>query len=272
MSWGSDVLVEAERGPIARWVTRFAVRHADRIVCDCRTVRDRVVGRWGYPAERVIVFPWGTDLDRFRPAPSALGLRRRLGWEGKPVVIHTRAFERIYGIETLIESIRRVAERNPEVRFLLLGDGSLRPRIERFIRGHRLEGGVHLAGRVPHESLPDHFNESDVYLSCSLSDGTSVSLLEAMACGLPVVVSDLPSNREWVQPGANGWLFPKGNAAAAAEAILAACGDTAHREQMKMANRALVEERADWAGNSRLLLQVYEQLFAEFHSRAEHRR
>lgn len=260
MSWGSDILVEAERGPISTWVTRLALRRADGVLCDCRAVRDRLVGRWGYPAERITVFPWGVDLPRFHPAPSALGLRRRLGWEGKPLILHTRSFERIYGIETLLESIRLAVQGNPELRFLLVGDGSLRPHIERFIRRHRLEEAVYLAGRVPHESLPDYFNESDVYLSCSRSDGSSVSLLEAMACGLPAVVSDLPSNREWVQPGVNGWLFPKNDAAATAEAILAACRDAVQRKRMGAANEALARERADWEKNSLLLIQTYERL------------
>lgn len=269
MSWGSDILVQAERGPIGRGLTRLALRRADGIVCDCRAVRDRLTERWGYPAECITVFPWGVDLDRFHPAPSALGLRRRFGWEGKPVVIHTRSFERIYGIETLLETIRIAAGRNPELRFILAGDGSLRPMIQRFLARHRLEGTVHLAGRVPHESLPDYFNESDLYLSCSLSDGSSVSLLEAMACGLPAVVSDLDANREWVQAGVNGRLFPRGDALAAAEAVLSIAGDRAERERMGAAGVAQARERADWEKNSRKLLETYERFFAECRRKGE---
>ncbi len=61
-----------------------------------------------------------------------------------------------------------------------------------------LEGRVQFAGNVPEDEMVTHFQASDVYISASHSDGSSVSLLQAMACGLPVIVSDIPGNREWV--------------------------------------------------------------------------
>ena len=69
------------------------------------------------------------------------------------------------------------------------------------------------------EEVYAHFRAADVYLSCAHSDGTSISMVEALASGLPVVVTDLPSNREWIAPGSNGWLGRLGDAASFAGTV-----------------------------------------------------
>ena len=176
------------------------------------------------------------------------------------MVISTRSLERIYGIDTLLEAIRFTNEKNDDICFLLLGDGSLRTWVEDYIKHYNLSHAVHLTGRIDYQLLPDYFNEADLYVSTSYSDGTSVSLLEAMACGLPVIVSDLPSNREWVQPDINGWLVSPGNTEALGMAIPAVLGQKDKLSAMGQANLALVREKADWSKNSDLLLEAYERM------------
>ena len=79
---------------------------------------------------------------------------------------------------------------------------------------------VEFGGRVSQADLPRWYRKSDLYVSPSHVDGSSVSLMEALACGLPALVSDIPANKEWVQEDRNGWLFPDGDADALAEKIL----------------------------------------------------
>jgi glycosyltransferase involved in cell wall biosynthesis len=114
------------------------------------------------------------------------------------------------------------------------------------------------AGHVSYDDLPRHYSMADMYLSASHSDGTSISLLEAMACGRPALVSDIPGNREWVQEGVNGWLFPDGDAAALARAILAAVEQRQRLPEMGEAAREIAEQRADWEKNFPELLKAYE--------------
>jgi glycosyltransferase involved in cell wall biosynthesis len=97
-------------------------------------------------------------------------------------------------------------------------------------------------------------------VSASHSDGSSVSLLEAMACGKPVVVSGIPGNREWVTPEENGWLFPDGDAASLADRILHAAEQPAGRlSALGHGGRVVVEARADWSRNQRKLLEAYQR-------------
>ena len=84
-----------------------------------------------------------------------------------------------------------------------------------------------------------------------------------MACKLPVIVTDLPANREWVVPGINGWLAPSGDAEAFSSAILEALGTSGDAGEMAENNLAVTQEKADWEKNFTILLDMYERLYAE---------
>lgn len=261
MSWGADILVDAQRDEFWRWMTLYTLRHADLLLCDCAEVSERAQQLAAFPDNRIVQFPWGIDLECFAPGPDASGLRAGLGWEHAFVVISTRSWEEPYGVEVLLEAFRRAHAINSRVRLLLLGDGALAPAVRRFITDHRLSSAVHTPGLVPHTGLPDYFRNADLYVSAAHSDGTSISLLEALATGLPVVLTDRPSNREWVLHGENGWLARSGDAESFARLIVQAVDlDPACREAMSRANRRLAEQRADWRVNSAHLLGAYERL------------
>jgi glycosyltransferase involved in cell wall biosynthesis len=264
-SWGSDVLVDANRDETWRWMTCYTLARSDMLVCDCQAVRAKVQGLVPYPDERIIQFPWGVNLPRFAPGADSLDLRNRMGWEDSFVVLSTRSWDPIYGVDVLLDAFRRAHAQNPRLRLMLLGDGSGASEVRQFISDEGLSDFVCLPGMVSHELLPGYFRAADVYLSCAYSDGTSVSLLEAMATGLPVVVTYAPGNREWVTSGDNGWLAPAGDADAFAQSLLAAADmKPAERERISRANRRITEERADWDANVGQLLEAYDRIEAEF--------
>lgn len=265
MSWGSDILVEADRDDMWRWMTRYTLNRSDMLVCDCQPVRAKAQQLVPYPDEHIIQFPWGVDLHRFTPGEESLGIRKSLGWEDSFVILSTRSWEQIYGIDVLLEAFRQAYIQNTGLRLVLLGEGSLVSEIQRFITDHGLNNVVYLPGIVSHEQMLDYFRASDLYLSCTHSDGTSISLLEAMATGLPLVVTDGPGNREWVIPGENGWLSPAGDADAFAQSLLLAA-DTkpAERERISRANRKTAEERANWDENFDQLLKAYDRIEAQY--------
>jgi len=108
-------------------------------------------------------------------------------------------------------------------------------------------------------SSPRWYRMADLYISPSHVDGSSVSLMEALACGLPALVSDIPANQEWVAEGVNGWLFPDGDAEALAAGILAAAAERKKLPRIGRAARRSAEQRADWKKNFAKLLEAYEQ-------------
>lgn len=260
MSWGSDLLVDAERGSEWLAATREAFAAADAFICDSDVVRARARALADYPDDRIVQLPWGINVESFRPGPDETGLRARLGWNDAVVVIWTRTWEPLYGLDVGLKAFALFHGRLPAARLLLAGDGPERERTLRWIDDLSITNAVHILGRKGQAELAAAYRAADIYLSCAESDGTSVSLLEAMGTGLPVVVSDIPGNREWVTP-AGGRLAAVGNAPAFAGALgeIASLVQAA-RDGMGQANRAVVVKRADWRLGGARLLRAYERL------------
>jgi L-malate glycosyltransferase len=256
MSWGSDLLLDVDREPAQRWTARYALARSAVLVGDCQAVQ-RKASRLGFPAERVVLFPWGVDLARFSPAVDD-SFRLRPGWQDAFVLLSLRSWEAVYGVDVIAKAFVRAARQAPELRLVLLGGGSQAQAIRSILQRGEVEERVFYGGQVSNDQLPRMYRSADLYLSASHSDGSSVSLMEALACGRPVLVSDIAGNREWLENSPAGWLFADGDEVALAEGILRACRQ---REQLAAAGKAarqLAEQRADWECNFQKLLGAYE--------------
>ena len=260
MSWGSDLLMDAQRG-WGRFAARFTLSRSGILVCDCKAVRDVAV-ELGMPADRVVIFPWGVDLNHFTPGTSA-DMRKDLGWQETFVLISTRAWEPLYGVDVLINGFIEAAQYDVNLRLLLLGKGSLESEIRNALENAGMLDRVHFAGHVEYDDLPDHYRSADVYVSASNSDGSSISLLEAMACGLPALVSDIPGNREWVTPGEEGWWFVTGDPGSLSAGILESIREPTMLSEKSEAARRVTKERANWQENFSSLLDAYSQARAQ---------
>jgi L-malate glycosyltransferase len=261
MSWGSDLLLDAERNSEWQQATAFALQKADAFFCDCDTVRQRADSFRVFSDAEIVQFPWGVKQDVFSPAgplPPSVQFTRKAG---TTTFIYTRSYEPLYGSDVLLDAFAGARSRNPALHLLLLGDGAKDRNILSFIKTHELNDAISVVGSQPTETLPMWFRAADAYVSCAKSDGTSISLLEAMATGLPVIVTDIPSNREWVAEPENGWLARSGSAEAVAEKMLLAAELTPQeRKKISECNRRIVAERADWDKNFPRLLEMYKRL------------
>jgi glycosyltransferase involved in cell wall biosynthesis len=254
MSWGYDLLQDAGRNMAWRWATRFTLKRSAAMVGDCATIRKLAVA-YGMPDERIVTFPWGIDLEHFTPAGHTHQPEVSSAGVDTPfTLLSTRSWEPVYGVETIARAYAKAASQCPELRLAMLGNGSQAGLLRRILAsaGSEYAGSyprVLFPGQISYADLPRYYRSADLYVSASHSDGTSISLLEAMACGRPVLVSDIPGNCEWVQQGENGWLFPEGDEKALAQAILHAVTQREHLPEMGRAARRIAEQRADWKLN-----------------------
>lgn len=257
-SWGSDLLVDAQRSAWYRRVTRYTLQRSAVLVGDCQPVREAAITH-GMNPEKIVTFPWGVNLKHFSTTSHAVEQLLFPTQANKPfVVLSTRAWEPIYGVDVLAKGFCLAASNIPELRMVMLGNGSLAGRLRSIFESEHLLERVIFPGQVQQASLPRYYRSSDLYISASHSDGTSISLLEAMACGRPALVSDIPGNRAWVEPGVQGWWFADGNPSSLADGIIKAYNQRQRLSEMGQAARQLAEDRADWSKNFKKLLGAYD--------------
>jgi glycosyltransferase involved in cell wall biosynthesis len=242
-AWGSDVLVAPHKSVFHRRRIEKIVRRADHLFADASVVRDGLIGL-GAPPDRISVVPLGVD-DAFLKA----GEKQPRDGIVPLVVVHNRRLEPVYRAETFVRAASRLqAERPGLFQFLVHGQGSERPRLERLASSLGLRDVLTFQGWLPPDQLPAALARCDIYASCASSDGTSVSLLEAMAAGCLPIVTDLPANREWINDGENGLLYPVDDDAALAKQIKRAAAP-AFRATAIPRNRAIIRARARWQTN-----------------------
>ena len=255
MSWGSDLLLDADKNAGYRCTTRYVLSHSDVLVGDCDTVKRKAV-EYGMPDAHIVTFPWGVDLEHFSPGESRL--RAQQGWQNAFVLLHTRTWAWLYGVDVFAKAFLQAASEIHELHLFMLGGGPLAQQLRGIFSGGGVQGRVHFAGQVSQAELPQYYRAADLYISASHSDGSSVSLMEALACGTPVIVSDHASNAEWVRQGVQGWCFPDGDVDALAQAILHAYEHQLQLPEMGQAARQQAEQRANWARNFENLLRAYD--------------
>lgn len=257
MSWGSDLLLQAGRSPWMRFATQYTLDHTDLLLADCQTVADEA-GGYGFHSENIVRFPWGVDLNHFsleNGIEDGFALRSRLGWEEKFVILCNRTWSPLYGVDVLVKAFAKAVDSHQNLRLLLVGDGPQRGLIHRLLQP--LGDAVHCPGWVERAALPGVYCAADLYVSPSHCDGSSVSLLEAMACSRPVLVSDIPSNREWVQSGVNGDLFHDGDVNSLTEKLISMFHYPG-LHQIGIRSREITQERADWNESLSKLLTAYQ--------------
>ena len=265
MSWGFDLMQDAERNEWMKWVTRYTLRRSTFFTSDAQITRDKAIA-YGMNPDRTVVFPWGVDLKRFSPEQLSVGKKEKVV---KPktqtirrksfVLFCNRSWESRYGVDVLAKAFVKVAKQREDVSLLLLSGGSQVQAIRQILMNGGVLDRVQFGGQISQRDLPRWYHMADLFISPSHVDGSSVSLMEALACGLPALVSDIPANKEWVSEGDNGWLFPDGNADILAEKILAVLTQRRKLTVIGRAARKSAEKRANWKMNFAKLLEAYEQ-------------
>lgn len=253
---GSDFRMAMENRPLLERIFLYVCKKARHITCVSEVQKRELEGR-GIEGKRISVFPMCADEDFLE-----VGRRRRVVSEKRPfTILSNRNLLPFYNVSQLIRAIPIILKENPTLRFLIAGDGPERENLENEVNRLNVNTSVQFLGLVPHEEMANLLTEADIYVSTSLYDGTSVSLLEAMACGTFPIVTDIPSNQEWISDGENGFLIPVGDEAALARKIVEATKDDKLLSEIRLKNPKVIEEKALWGKNVKKLYEIYEQSF-----------
>jgi glycosyltransferase involved in cell wall biosynthesis len=238
-------------------LSRWKYRQVDCFICASEAIRHIVISD-GIPRQRTVTVHEGIDLGRVAAAPPA-ELHKEL-WlpHEAPLVGNVAALVAHKGQRHLVDAAQLVLPQHPDARFIIAGEGELRTALEQQIRQHHLEKHVMLAGfRADILSLHKAF---DVFVMSSVTEGLGTSLLDAMACGKPVVATTVGGIPEVVVHDETGLLVPPRDPPAMAEAIVRLLSDASLRDRMGAAGLARVRERFSAETMVKNTLRVYQQL------------
>jgi glycosyltransferase involved in cell wall biosynthesis len=246
--------------PVARSLlislTKFLARRADGLIAVSRSCAEESVG---FPGP-IRVIPNGVDTTQFRPMPAERqGLRAEFGFSGGDVVLgYVGRLHRTKGIPLLLDTFERLHRDNPRLRLLLAGPGPMRGAVEE--RARASSGAITLLEPQPFDEVAPVLNALDVFTFPSKGEGFGISLLEAMACGLPSVAFGRWGVKELAVDGETGLLAE--SPADFYDKLRRLASDVELRERLGQAARRSVEERFSWPRIAAETVAFYRELIA----------
>jgi glycosyltransferase involved in cell wall biosynthesis len=268
--WGTDIFVQPQHSLIARLLAWYTLRHADLIttISQAMDVQATQLGARTNTLRRV---QFGVELDTFKPGIATstdnLDLRRSLSLpENARVVLSPRAVTPLYNLDIIMKSIPLVRERVPEAIFIFLDyntDTDYKRQLDLISKELGLDAFIRwLPPTRSRSEMAKLYRLSEVVVSVPSTDGTPVSVLEAMACGKPAVCTDLPPLREFVTSGENGWLVPVRQTSPLAEAILQLLAQPEQANEFGRRACKVVAEKANSEVEMQRMEAIYQQLAA----------
>ncbi|NLX12118.1 MAG: glycosyltransferase family 4 protein [Phycisphaerales bacterium] len=228
-----------------RWLNRLAANRADAVVAVSEDAADMLHREWSIDREKVCVIPNGIDPVYYYPVESHQDkeqLRRELGLdEGTVPVLCVANLLPIKGLDVLLAAWRKVCLADRSAILLIVGEGPLDKSLCIQAEQLRCASRVRFLGR--REDVPALLRAAELFVLPSRYEGSSNALLEAMACGLPVIATDVGGNREVLDPNRTGWLVPADDAGRLAEMILNTLLASAVRQRVGTAAREEILRR-----------------------------
>jgi glycosyltransferase involved in cell wall biosynthesis len=244
---------------VGRAKIRAYLHHPDAIISPSRELHEKSA-LTGLPADRLMYIPNGVDAAKFRPGLSFGVIDKDFGIDiAKPVVVCPRRLEPKNGVEYFVRAIPLIRAALPEVQFLVVGGGfpEERARFEDMLKEWKQRDGVFFTGNVPNTSMPLFYALSQVAVLPSLMEATSISGLESMACGLPLVGTNVGGIPEIIVDGESGVLVEPREPAQLAREIIRLLQDDAFRARLGAGARSRVEKIFAWPEIARRTAEVY---------------
>jgi glycosyltransferase involved in cell wall biosynthesis len=245
------VVINLPGEPHARYAADL--RQADALVAD-GWAADHVPQRFGVRVERV---PKGVDAERF--TPDGPDMRRVLQLEKKLVVLAVARLVPLKNLRMLLDAVAIVRPRVPNVHAVIVGEGPEGAALKDHALALDLSDAVTFVGRVAHRDTPPYYRMADVFALSSSFDNSPNAVLEAMACGRPVVATDVGGVREFVDDPVGAIVVPSGDAHAMAHGLERFFASDQRAKEASAHNRAKAASEFSWRASALRLLAVYQR-------------
>ncbi|MBS4190236.1 glycosyltransferase [Bacillus sp. FJAT-49705] len=253
--WGRDIFQFPQQGSVNRKIVEYTLSKAD-VICSTSHIMAKETNK--YSGKKIFVTPFGVDMEKFRPIPGVKS-------DDEITIGTVKALEDKYGIGDLIHAFASIHSSKKNAKLLIVGDGKQKDEYIQLTRDLNIDHVTSFTGRVPNDKVPEYINKMDVFGVPSTEDSESfgVAAVESMACGVPVVVSNVGGLPEVVLEGKTGYVVPKENSQELAKAILSLIENKEKSTGMGLAGIDHVKANYNWIDNANGMLDLYGQTLKE---------
>jgi teichuronic acid biosynthesis glycosyltransferase TuaC len=253
---GADINVYPHRTRLTGLVTRKAISSVDVVITVSAALKDRTLAL-GTPKREIRVIPNGVDLRRFDPIDRSQA-RAELGLpKDRKILVYASRLDEAKGLSYLLAALKKVLKHNNQGLLVLVGDGPYRQRVEQEAKELGLQDDVILAGPRPHAEIVKWMCACDLVVQPSLTEGSPLSVYEALACGRPMIASRVGGIPELITGDDYGLLVPPADAEALAEALL-----SGFRKEWDAARIRSHGQEYTWGHVADQLISLYEEVLA----------
>lgn len=252
-AWGSDILVAPNQSIIMKKIVQFVIKKAFFITSDSQFMTERII-ELGGTKEKCFTFPMGVEE----------GLLNHMHkyHKSEPTfrVLSNRRLEKMYNIDIIIKGFKKAQEIKKNLRLTIAADGSEIDNLKKLVTQLNIQDKVNFTGKYNFNELCLMLEKNDIFISIPESDSTSVSLLEAMCCGLFPILCDLPANREWIKNNDNGIIIEEISDESVKDAILWCYENRDYMEQVSVKNMDIIKDKALWKNNAKMVEDLYNKI------------
>jgi len=232
-AWGDDILIIPYWSKLLWYFTKISLKRADLIYAASKDIMNKIIDNFEISSEKVIINTHGVDVELFHPLPNKFALN-------EIVVFSNRNFYPVYNIKTLVDAIPLTISKNSNVKFWIMGKGPEENKLKQHAIAIGVNQYIDFIDWIDFKDMPTYLNSCDIYVSTALSDGTPVSMLEAMACGRPCIITDVGGVSEWIKDDVTGLLIKPEQPKELAKKIIELANNSERRGMMGNNARNLV--------------------------------
>lgn len=228
---------------------KYAIKKSNLLVCDGENTKEAMI-KLGAKTEKIKMIRFGVDIDKFKP--------QRVWTRNSKIIISTKPLRYECDVETLIRAIPNILKEVPKVQLRIVGDGDQKENLISLAKSLKVSKVIKFTGNISSDEIPLYLNSSAVFVGTSLVDtGLAASTAEAMACGVPMVVSDSGDNKLWIKDGVNGFIFPVKDSDALAEKVIYLLKNPDFRAKACKINREIIEETNNYHKEMKKMEKIY---------------
>ncbi len=256
--WGSDVYDFPKESRLHKALLKFNLKQSDQVLSTSRVMASETSH---YTKKNILVTPFGINTSEFKPEPDIGNIKQDL------VIGTIKTLEKKYGVSFLLRAFSILFHKYPDIslKLLIVGTGSLQKELIDLAETLGIAGVTEFTGAVPFAEVVKYHNRLDIYVAVSIdpSESFGVAILEASACGKPVVVSNTGGLPEVVIDGKTGLVVPVKDAEKTAAALEKLLFDPGLRQSMGKKGRSHVQENYEWNDCVQQMITVYEDLMTK---------